>query len=170
MIKELGVYGLYRGLRTRFMLAAVPVSHIVFFCLSDSIVYRRILGQGGLLSVATEITGALEGAGGGGSGGGSDISSAGSALSLLNYALLTAVQIIPGFLAFCGMRSITSILFGSSTQRKVQIERRRQINEAFWKSILFSQRQQADTDSSSPPPSYVTSSNDVSSPADRHNR
>ncbi len=56
----------------------------------------------------------------------------GSALTLFNNGLLTAVHAIPGFLAFLGVRCISSLIFGSSIHRKDQIARRREVgNSAF---------------------------------------
>jgi hypothetical protein len=66
---------------------------------------------GGLLSVAREITDKEHG----------------SALTLFNNGLLTAVHAIPGFMAFLGIRCITGFIFGSSIHRKDQIARRREV-------------------------------------------
>lgn len=94
----------------------LPLSPILLLGVSDAIMYRRMLGQvrfspiafirsrfhkhlgvvsqgtsdstGGLISVLREMV-SKEG---------------GGSLSVLNYGLLTLVQIVPGFLSFVGMR------------------------------------------------------------------
>lgn len=54
----------------------------------------------------------------------------GSALSLLNYGLLTAAQIVPGFCIFLTMRAGSWMLFGPTIHRQHQLQRRKDIVEA----------------------------------------
>jgi hypothetical protein len=74
---------------------------------------------GGVLSVAREISASEP--------------SKNSAVTLLNYGLLTAVHALPGFLCFVGIRWCASFAFGSSVHRKHQIHRR---NEVTSKTII----------------------------------
>ncbi len=59
----------------------------------------------------------------------------GGALSLLNYGLLTAVQVVPGFLSFLALRLASRLLFGTSLQRKHQISRRKEIVDSHLSTI-----------------------------------
>jgi hypothetical protein len=113
-----GVRALYSGLRSRAVFAILPISAFAMWGVADSIVYRRMLGQGsfdttgGVLSVAREIT----------------HNDRGNALTLFNYGLLTAVHAVPSFFVFVGMRCVTGMLFGSSIRRKDQIVRRKEVS------------------------------------------
>lgn len=127
------------------ILSLLPLSPLLLLGISDSIIYRRILGQvhccccacpllliahrrvtvqgngttGGLISVLREMV-SKEG---------------GGVLSLLNYGLLTAVQVVPGFLSFLAMRLASRLLFGTSLQRKHQISRRKEIVDSHLSTI-----------------------------------
>lgn len=70
----------------------MPVSPIYLFGVTDGIVYRRMLGQGFFDSTGGVLSVAL-----------ANQESGGETLSLLNFGLLTAVHIIPGFLWFLGI-------------------------------------------------------------------
>lgn len=116
-----GISAFYRGLRSRVLFGVLPVSPFLLLGITDTIAYRQMIGQGsfdstgGVLSVAREITAH---------------DSSGSAMGILNYGLLTACHLLPGFLSFVGVRSIVWMLFGSSSHRKHQLYRRKEIVEA----------------------------------------
>lgn len=124
ILSTAGIRGLYSGLRTSTGFSLLPISSIFLFGISETIIYRSMtwVGRsqddrsGGLLSVAQTI-----------------VKNDGIA-GLLQYGLLTTIQIAPGFAAFIATRSLLWLFLGSSLQRKGQYSRRIQILEEFWSS------------------------------------
>ena len=124
ILSTAGIRGLYSGLRTHLGFTLIPLSSLCFFGISETIIYRSMawVGRnqddrsGGLLSVAQTVV-KNDGVKG-----------------LLQYGLITTIQIVPGFAAFIATRSILWLFLGSSRQRKKQLLRRYQILDEFWSS------------------------------------
>lgn len=93
---------------------------IYFAGVPDSIIYRRIIGQEIFASTEHVISVARQLA---------NQDNSNAALSILNYGLLTAVQIIPGFVSFLGMRGVGWMLFGATIHRKHQLHRRKEVRD-----------------------------------------
>lgn len=108
----------WHSLRSRLMYNLMPISSFYFFGIPDSIIYRRIIGQSvfasteHVLNVARQL--AVQ-------------DNSQSALSLLNYGVLTVSHLIPGFVSFLGTRFFGWILFGPTIHRKHQEQRRTQV-------------------------------------------
>lgn len=100
------------------MYNVLPISSFYFFGIPDSIIYRRIIGQSVFSSTEHVLNVARQLAA-------QDNSQ--SALSLLNYGVLTASHIIPGFVSFLGMRGVCWFLFGSTIHRRHQVQRRSEV-------------------------------------------
>ena len=124
ILSTAGIRGLYSGLRTHLGFTLIPLSPLCFIGISETIIYRSMawVGRnqddrtGGLLSVAQTIV------------------KNDGVTGLLQYGLLTTVQIVPGFVAFIATRSMLWLFLGSSRQRKKQLLRRYQILDEFWSS------------------------------------
>jgi len=122
ILSTAGIRGLYSGLRTSLGFSLLPISSICLFGISETIIYRSMtwVGRsqddrsGGLLSVAQTIV------------------KNDGITGLLQYGLLTTIQIAPGFVTFIATRSLLWLFLGSSLQRKGQYSRRIQILEEFW--------------------------------------
>ena len=115
-----GHMGFVRGFRASLIFAALPP---VYLCgLSETIIYRCINGygrsmsdqSGGVLSVAQHM---LEAEG---------------SKSLLQYGYITALQIVPGFLAFVAARSVVWLAFGSTKHRMLILKRRKKTVISLW--------------------------------------
>jgi len=125
MWSNVGIGGFYSGFRARFVLSLIPLSPVVLMGLPNLITYRCVDGQGsmdstgGVLSVIKHITSEPVNADG-----------SGSVMSLFNYGLLTAAHVLPGFVTFVAMRSLSWLVLGSSLNRKHQISRRKEIVDA----------------------------------------
>lgn len=117
-----GIRGLYSGLRTHLGFSLIPLSSLCFLGISETIIYRSMawVGRsqndksGGLLSVGQSI-----------------VKNDGFA-GLLQYGILTAIQIVPGFATFIATKSLLWLFLGSSRKRKKQLFRRYQILEMYW--------------------------------------
>lgn len=96
----------------------LPISSFYFFGIPDSIIYRRIIGQSVFSSTEQMLNVARQLAA-------QDNSQ--SALSLMNYGVLTMSHFIPGFVSFLGMRSIGWLLFGPTIHRRHQVQRRSEV-------------------------------------------
>lgn len=96
----------------------IPISSLYFCGIPDSIIYRRIIGQSVFTSTEQALNVARQLA---------SQDNSQSAVSLLNYGVLTASHVIPGFVSFLGMRSIGWFLFGPTIHRKHQLERRSEV-------------------------------------------
>lgn len=96
----------------------MPISSVYFLGIPDSIIYRRIIGQSMFASTEHVLNVARQLAA-------QDNSQ--SALSLLNYGVLTASHIIPGFFSFLGVRWMGWLLFGPTIRRRHQLQRRSEV-------------------------------------------
>ena len=131
ILSSSGIRGLYSGLRTHLGFSLVPFSSLLLFGISETIIYRSMawVGRsqddrsGGLLSVAQNIV------------------KNDGITGLLQYGLLTTIQIVPGFAAFIATRTMLWLFLGSSRRRKKQLLRRHQILEEFWSSRKSSRNQ-----------------------------
>lgn len=128
-----GLPYLYTALRSRLIYNLLPISSFYFFGIPDSIIYRRIIGQSVFSSTEQMLNVARQLAA-------QDNSQ--SALSLMNYGVLTMSHFIPGFVSFLGMRSIGWLLFGPTIHRRHQVQRRSEIVDAYLQK-LRQQRQAA---------------------------
>lgn len=122
LLSNEGLPYLYTALRSRMIYNLMPISSLYFCGIPDSIIYRRIIGQSVFTSTEQALNVARQLA---------SQDNSQSAVSLLNYGVLTASHVIPGFVSFLGMRSIGWFLFGPTIHRKHQLERRSEIVNAY---------------------------------------
>ena len=116
-----GIGGFYRGLRSALAVTLIPLSPMLFCGITEMLVYRRMLGHG-IATVGRSHSASIL----------HDIVSEGGYNSLLSYAQMTALQVIPGFFTYASMRILYWFIFGTTGQRKHQLRQRDRCLKLFW--------------------------------------
>lgn len=123
LVASQGLPALYTGLRISMLCALVPLAPWYTLGIPETVLYRRMSGQGqhdslgGSYSVLYDAL-ADEGL-----------------LGLLSFGLLTACQAVPGFICFTATRSLLWLVCGTSRQRERQYKRRKHILEQLWPKL-----------------------------------
>mmetsp|Transcript_20858 Transcript_20858/g.38798 ORF Transcript_20858/g.38798 Transcript_20858/m.38798 type:complete len:374 (+) Transcript_20858:157-1278(+) len=112
-----GLPVLYTGLRISMLCALVPLAPWYTLGIPETVLYRRMSGQGQHDSLGGSYSVLYDA-----------IADEGS-LGLLSFGLLTACQAVPGFLCFATTRTLLWLVCGPTRQRERQYKRRKEVSD-----------------------------------------
>lgn len=120
LITSDGISSLYTGLRISLLCALVPLAPWYTLGIPETVLYRRMSGQGKDDSLGGSIS-VLYNA----------VADEGS-MGLLNFGLLTMFQMGAGFATFVATRSLLWLVCGTTMQRERLYKHRKEILEDLW--------------------------------------
>lgn len=120
LVTTQGISALYTGLRISGMLALLPFSPWYTMGIPETVLFRRMSGQGKDDSLGGSFSVIYDAVAGEG------------LLGLLSYGLLTFSQTLPGFATFAATRALLWLVCGTTIQREKQYKRRKEILEDLW--------------------------------------
>jgi hypothetical protein len=137
LVTTQGIPVLYTGLKISFFLGAIPLQKPMYLLgIPETVLFRRMSGEVSLSSPPVpplrsphpwSVQGTADSLGGSYSVLYSALVKEGT-LGLVGYGILSAAQVVPGFVSFIASKWLVWLLCGSSRQRERQLRKRRAVN------------------------------------------